>query len=95
MSDGMPTFHEYYQAYRENDEEKRLIAFAVIDLKVQSAVSRRKTRKARMAAIEAEHQRVEAKEAADRAWGVQQDIRIKELPSAMRNGTLSTRNRSW
>ncbi len=95
MSDGMPTFHEYYQAYRENDEEKRLIAFAVIDLKVQSAVSRRKTRKARTASLQAEYRRNEEKEAADRAWGVQQDIRIKELQSAMRNGTLSTRNRSW
>src|SRR2546421_11805649 len=92
---GMPTFAEILAAHRETDPEKQMIAFAILDLKRQGAIARSRTRKSRIAAIEAEHQRYEAKEAADRAWGVQQDIRIKQLQAAMRSGAISTRNRGW
>jgi|SRR6266568_5667016 len=91
---GMPTFAEILAAHREQDPEQRMLKFAILDVKRQGAIARSRTRKSRIAAIEAEHQRYEAKEARDRAAGAQQNARIQELQAAMRNGTLSTR-RSW
>jgi hypothetical protein len=92
---GMPTFAEILAAHRETDPEKQMIAFAILDLKRTGAIIRSQNRKKRIAAIEAEHQRVETKEAADRAWGVQQNARIQEIQAQMRSGALSTRNRGW